>query len=835
MKQYQKLFIGLSLLTFISCGSSGGGGHDNATNVTPKAPINGEVLKKGEISTAPIVAGSGETQISNGNTKIDDKTKVAVMAENGGKITNGTDAIISGIFAVGIEASGTGSEVTNDGKVIGGSNEDIARSVVPSYNQEINTIGMEALNGGQAINNGEISGKLSEGIVADGKGSTAINNGEVSSTGVKYNDIYTEKGITYDETGIWAAGMQSSNGGSIVNSEDGIISGTITEGMRAVGTGSTAINNGNINSSGTEESGIYVDEDGIERTYSGIYSKGMRAKNGAFVTNNGNISGVVSEGMRAQGTGSTAINNGNISSTGSEYINLYTDENGVKHVSSGTFGKGMRAKEGASIINGENGTISGTISDGMSAQGEGSTAANRGEISSTGTENINTYIGEDGKKHINSKANGGRGMRAREGATIANEKTGTISGTLRQGMYAEGKESSAVNNGKINLLEMKYTDTYTDKDGIVHSSPKTNGGIGMEAREGATITNGKIGTISGNIETGMYADGKESSAVNDGSISSSGINWTSTYTDENGITQTSLIISGETGMETDGGSIINNGSISGAIEEGMYADEKGSTGVNNGSISSSGVKWTNTYTGKDGREETYKGINGATGMKTYDGSIINNGNIFGTIEEGMGAYGEGSEALNNGEISFDKFINKNTYVNMDGTIKVDESMKGTAMHAYNGATVINGESGVISGALVTGMSAESTGYDENGQSTSMKSIAKNFGTININGENGIGMKALSGATAINEETGIINLNGSNGIGMYATGEKSTIENRGKIYLSGSEVIFSSDSQTAEDIATNVEMINGKDSKGNIGMKIDSGARMINKGHIVFGK
>jgi len=167
-----------------------------------------------------------------------------------------------------------------------------------------------------------------------------------------------------------------------------------------------------------------------------------------------------------------------------------------------------------------------------------------------------------------------------------------------------------------------------------------------------------------------------------------------------------------------------------------------------------------------------------------------------------------------------------------GTINVNTE-NGTGIKALYGNTAINEEGAFIelNSSNGIGMYAEGMVYDENGQ-PAINSRVKNSGTININFENGIGMSAEGGATAINGDTGKINLNSSNGIGMYATGEGSTIENSGTIYLSGSEA---TPSRTAEEIATSGEMINGKDTKDNIGMKIENGARMINKGHITFGK
>ena len=93
--------------------------------------------------------------------------------------------------------------------------------------------------------------------------------------------------------------------------------------------------------------------------------------------------------------------------------------------------------------------------------------------------------------------------------------------------------------------------------------------------------------------------------------------------------------------------------------------------------------------------------------------------------------------------------------------------------------------------------------------------------------------------ALNDKKGIINLNGENGIGMKARGKGATIENRGTINLSGSISTlpiaaneYNDNHQTGDTAVSNISFI-GRDNKGNIGMKVEDGAKMINKGKITF--
>jgi len=77
MKRYQKLLLSLSLLTFISCGSSGGG-HDSSSNTSPS--------------------------INTKNIEINNPNKIAIESNDGSESINGESGVISGVFKVGIEA-----------------------------------------------------------------------------------------------------------------------------------------------------------------------------------------------------------------------------------------------------------------------------------------------------------------------------------------------------------------------------------------------------------------------------------------------------------------------------------------------------------------------------------------------------------------------------------------------------------------------------------------------------------------------------------------------------------------------------------------------------------
>lgn len=477
MKQYKKLFIGLTMLMFVSCGGSGGGGSK-------------EILKKDETSTVPVIAKSGEIKTSNGNISIGDENEIAMTAENGGQVINGEDGIISGVFTIGMEASGINSGAVNNGKVVGGSSVNTARAININSNENIKRIGMKVSNGGKVINNGEISGKLSEGIVAEKEG-IGTNNGEISSIGIEYMTVYTEDGIEYNERRTEGIGMRASDGGHVINGESGVISGTISEGMRAEKEGSTAVNNGTISSTGVEWTKTYTGTDGIEYNETGTGARGMRAANGGSVVNgkDGLITGTLSEGMKAEGEGSIAVNYGEINSTGAGWSKIYTDKDGVKHTELGTKVNGIYVFSGATAINKETGIINLNSEEGIGMYADDVSYNQNLQLTSikSKVENYGT---------INVNAQNGTGMRVSNGGSAINGETGVINLNSSNGigMYATGAGSTIENHGKIYLSGSREVEGYLIDEEIKTSGEIINGkdskgNIGMKIENGAKMIN----------------------------------------------------------------------------------------------------------------------------------------------------------------------------------------------------------------------------------------------------------------------------------------------------------------------------------------------------------
>ena len=414
-------------------------------------------------------------------------------------------------------------------------------------------------------------------------------------------------------------------------------------------------------------------------------------------------------------------------------------------------------------------------------------------------------------------------LKAKDGGEINNSASGTITGEFSTAIVADGSSSKAINSGKI-IVSDKVTHSFTKDDG---SKTEYNGGEGLVAingasasnEKGAEIINGESGVITVNIRRGMTANGDGSKATNNGLISSDGVK-----------SSGSGIFGGE-GMKASHAGYIENGKdgiIQGKLRRGMIADGSKSEAQNNGTINldmdnAIGMIARNSATainnttgiinlnpdslyeiGMEANDNSatvknYGTINAklkGTQFSDHYGMVSNNGAtaineetgvISGHLEVGMVADELSSKAINHGKIS------------------LMNSKDGMGMGAFSGGNIENGKTGIIEGVKL-GMTAEH-----------LDSKATNNGIINIDMDNGVGMKALDKATAINGVDGVINLNASNGIGMLADGKGSLIENYGTIKLSG----------------LNISDPDGRDSKSNIGMVIRNEGRMVNKGKIIY--
>jgi hypothetical protein len=441
----------------------------------------------------------------------------------------------------------------------------------------------------------------------------------------------------------------------------------------------------------------------------------------------------------------------------------------------------MSTENYSTIINeGELSTVLGT---GMYVSGSGNSGINNGAIIVGSLEPYEEW------------GNGGIGMYAENGGSIRNSSSGIINigGDTGYGMFVSGIGSTAVNEGDINV----------DSDNSI-AMKVVNGGTAVNASTGIINLNGSSGI-------GMHAEGINSTIKNYGTINLSGIEVIPGYsTDEEYASITGFVNNG----------IDSKGNIGMKIENGAKMINRGQIIFEQSNI--------NVRTNPEGSTITVTESETA-GMEylSTDDEIINDGIILVEADEAVGIYSEfdNSTITNNGEITVDGAYSGG--IILDGsasnginnnliTVNVNYSV-GIGVFA-NSVGINNGEI-IVNSIWIYGMIADSGG------------TIINEGTINISGEISDAMDAYDGATAINN--GTINLNASYGVGMAGIGTGTTIENNGTIYLSGTEDEpgYSTDE---EYVPISDYIFNGIDSKNNIGMAIEDGAIMINRGQIIFG-
>ncbi|MCS5421737.1 MULTISPECIES: hypothetical protein [Psychrilyobacter] len=448
---------------------------------------------------------------------------------------------------------------------------------------------------------------------------------------------------------------------------------------------------------------------------------------------------------------------------------------------------------------------------------------------------------------------GDYGMYAETGAEIINK--GTIENEGRYGMYAEAlvfgddsditATSTAINRGTImNFGQSGDDGMEADAKAIGYGQGDTTA-ISTATNRGTIMNFGKEYG-----DCGMDADAK---AIGHGQGDTTAISTVTNYGTINNHGYDDYTYTGWWGMKADAeaigygqgdttaistatnyGIIQNEGAPSDVWPSGEYGMEAYTEAMGYGQGDTTAISTITNY-GTIKNSGNY-GMSAEVLAYRYvvDGTAISTATNYGIIENG-GDYGMRAYA---NVRSFGNFSTTSTAINY-GTIENGGNFRMYAMGIGYGEVRVEA---INEGELDTGFDGTSWHYEPDGDGyvvmigTNRASITNN-GTIDVDHDYGIAMYVDGGADAVNN--GTINLNGKNGIGMYATGEGSTIENYGEIHLY--KKVEDNSYQTPGDTAgTNPALpaytiTNGMDSKGNIGMKIENGARMINRGQIVFGK
>ena len=444
------------------------------------------------------------------------------------------------------------------------------------------------------------------------------------------------------------------------------------------GEGTTSIvNKGNVTLDGTTSYGIYVKNNN---------SAGTKA--GAIGTNTGNgeltLSGDKSIGMIGDKATLTNDINAKINMTGQEQV-------------------GMFANNSSSLIN----------------RGEINLAATTGSVPSVGiyTNDVATDIVNDGKITGGNKNYGIFGTTVTHGATgeitVGDKGVGIYSTEGNVTLNAGSKVRVGANEGvgvfttgtagrTINSnTDMTIGDSsfgYVIKNtGTTNLTTNGTATLGNEAKfiysnnKDITVTNNVPLTSTGNNTYGIYSAG---TVTNNADIDfGRGTGSVAIYAIDGGTARNAagktITVSGSNlsvtpvpeygmGMATSNGTIINDGTIKVAIDEGigMFASGSGSKAINNGTIELSGKNTKGMYVDNNAVGENW-GI-----IKTVPTS--NNDGILGVVATGGGVI------KNYGQIIVDGPNNKAGYLGSTGTFSNETSggITGTV-------TNTNGADGVV--------------------------------------------------------------------------------------------------------------------------------------------
>lgn len=234
----------------------------------------GSSMTIGDNSFGIVNLGAGNTVTSNTANPVTLGTDAVYVYQNDNKgtVINHTPLTSAGDRNYGLYGNGN---IYNDGVI--------------DFSNGIGNVGMYATTSGTATN-------LTGGIIKVGD----------SDTNRKEYGVGMATGY-YDDNPLSPTYRQVSNQGTIINQGTIEVSKPDTIGMYAVGSGSKAINYGNINLMGSKTVGMYIDRGAvgenwgtIQTTASGLTSaKGVYVANGGYIKNYGVINIVASDSQSA--------------------------------------------------------------------------------------------------------------------------------------------------------------------------------------------------------------------------------------------------------------------------------------------------------------------------------------------------------------------------------------------------------------------------------------------------------------------------------------------------------------------------------------------------------
>lgn len=359
----------------------------------------------------------------------------------------------------------------------------------------------------------------------------------------------------------------------------------------------------------------------------------------------------------------------------------------------------------------------------------------------------------------------------------------------------------------------------------VNSTSSTNGGLGavMLAEQGATIVNnGQIGSVrSGYSDSqyAMYARGG-SHAINNGVVNAGSL--TGVAGDHDPVNP-AITMGSHSGIAAvgAGSTALNAGilNVSGPGGVGMLASTGGgasNSGIVNLNVGDAPISSVGTRSVGASVEANGTFVNEASGEiylgrgLQYDASSSAADTTNGaTPMAGIFAAGSGANAINKGVVTIGSLAQAAVGMYSHGA-------RGTFKNDVTGVINVNG--------AASDTPAENIGMFVTNQATSASAIiAENDGAINLNGINGIGIKAIStdGKTVAVTSNGVINVEGTKSAaglrnyGAWAEGATTLLNIGGDVNLSG-EGAIGVHARSGSQIAVNgggVNFISGSDQVG----------------------
>lgn len=587
------------------------------------------------------------------------------------------------------------------------------------------------------------------------------------------------------------AGMLSVHGGTIVNNKEITVTGGIGGygmlGVRGEGTNSefNTLNPTIVNS---ESGTISVNStDGF----------GMATRHGGTVVNKGTIK------MLAKGTG-LQINAGTGTNSGTITLSNGGDGMTIRQNVTTEAGTANNASS-AKIQNTETGVIDIKYANGSNGMFiEDGTAENNGSIKINGTDSTTTEASYGIHAQNGTMLNTGSidmdvilsgdadsyGMYGENSASATNAATGKITFTRKgTGMYTT--QGTNTNHGQIVMNGIGSTGMASESGAVLNGktgSIQLVSGTGIKSTSGSVTNQGSINISQGEDSVGISSG---SNAVNDkdATIQITGANSTGISVEENA----TAVNRGTITLTSTQNSKENYGMISAGGERAQI-DNDGIINLNGYDYAASKEVGYGMSIG-DGRANNNNTINinrmYGYGMASTEGTLTNNGTINLT-NGGYGIMGESGESFNNKDatITITGTPNMQNSYGMsmqDGTAKnfgqID--VTGGSVNSETYGISVNGGNGLNHG-LINMHSDNAFGlFDEgDGEITNVAG-----GTINLYGNNSVGMQTTSGKA---ENFGTINIGVDNGTGAIVGGSgygirasKGSITNSGTITVSGS--------------------------------------------------